>query len=50
MEKAREMLASGTLSVKEVAARVGYANGNYFSKVFRRHCGFSPSEYQLKES
>ena len=44
MERARELLAQG-LSVKEAAARVGYANGNYFAKVFRRVTGRSPSEY-----
>ncbi|MBI3829465.1 MAG: helix-turn-helix domain-containing protein [Planctomycetes bacterium] len=44
MERAQEFFAQG-LSVKEAAARVGYANGNYFAKVFRRVTGRSPSEY-----
>lgn len=44
MERAQDFFAQG-LSVKEAAARVGYANGNYFAKVFRRVTGRSPSEY-----
>jgi len=44
VERARDLLAQG-LSVKEAAARVGYANGNYFAKVFRRLTGRSPSEF-----
>ena len=50
MEHAREMLISGTLSVKEIASDVGYTSGNYFSKAFRRYYGLSPSEYQLKKT
>lgn len=44
MDRARELLSAGH-SVKETAAAVGYANGNYFAKVFRRVTGRSPSEY-----
>ena len=50
MEHAREMLITGTLSVKEIASNVGYTSGNYFSKAFRRYYGLSPSEYQLKKA
>jgi AraC-like DNA-binding protein len=47
MEHAREMLSSGEYSIKQVAAAVGYANGHYFAKVFRRVSGLTPSEFQL---
>lgn len=47
MEHARELLGSAGLSIKQVAAEVGYANGHYFAKVFRRVSGLTPSEYQL---
>ncbi len=46
MDRAKELLAGGELSVKEVARAVGYSSGNYFAKAFRRVCGVSPSEYQ----
>jgi len=48
IDRARELLKSGDAPVKEVAARVGYANGNYFAKVFRRVTGCSPTEYAAR--
>lgn len=50
MECARELLEEGELSVKQIAFQVGYTNGNYFSKVFRRYYGLSPTEFQVKGS
>jgi AraC-like DNA-binding protein len=50
MDQAKELLAGGRLSVKEVAARLNYSTGNYFAKAFRRICGLSPSEYQANHS
>lgn len=34
------------ISVKEVSARCGFDNANYFAKVFRRHFGASPTEFR----
>jgi len=48
MEKARELLQAGAKNVSEVARGVGYENSNYFSKVFRRHFGFPPSELRAE--
>ena len=47
MERARDLLRNGKLSVKEVARQVGFIDANYFTKAFRRLTGFSPSEFQL---
>jgi len=47
MNEAKELLKGSRLSIKEIAARLGYSGGNYFAKVFRRVCGLSPSEYRL---
>jgi len=33
------------LTVKEVAYAVGYQDPNYFSKIFRKTVGMSPSMY-----
>ena len=30
--------------------RVGYSDGNYFGKSFKKYTGFSPSEYREKMS
>lgn len=42
MEHANRMLQEGERNVSEVARAVGYEDGNYFAKVFRRHFGRSP--------
>jgi AraC-like DNA-binding protein len=44
MRQASQLLQSGTRNVSEAARAVGYKDGNYFAKVFRRHFGFAPSE------
>lgn len=47
MKKAAELL-SGGMSVKETASTLGYADQNYFSSVFKRVIGISPSKYKSK--
>jgi AraC family transcriptional regulator of arabinose operon len=44
--RARDLLARTGLSVKEVAAEVGFRSPFYFSLRFRKHVGRSPSEYR----
>lgn len=46
MQKARELLHASTLTVGEVAAAVGYLNSNYFSSLFSRMFGQSPTEFR----
>ncbi|MDO5548813.1 MAG: helix-turn-helix domain-containing protein [Eubacteriales bacterium] len=45
MHYARELLAHSDLPVSLIAELTGFAEANYFSKVFRRETGLSPSEY-----
>jgi AraC-like DNA-binding protein len=42
---AKTWLESGKSSLAEVAERVGFANADYFGKVFKRETGQAPSEY-----
>jgi AraC-like DNA-binding protein len=44
--RARELLADVTLSIKEVAARVGFDDPYHFSRLFRQVDGLSPSQYR----
>ncbi len=44
MRQARQLLAEGEWSVREVARQSGYANVFYFSRVFRRYFGLSPRQ------
>lgn len=46
MQKARELLAERELSVCAVAERVGYTDVGYFTKVFKKHVGCTPSAYR----
>lgn len=48
LKNARELLLSTNLSVAEVARSVGYDDALYFSRLFRRHFGFSPSTLRVE--
>ena len=48
MDAAAELLARGSLTVREVAQRVGYRQPAQFAKAFRRHHGLSPSTYRTR--
>lgn len=47
-DKAKEMLIEGNKKVKEVAYELGYTNEFYFSRIFKRIEGLSPSEFYSK--
>lgn len=49
MEKAKQLLANPRNKINEISAKVGYADGNYFGKSFKKVVGLSPSEYREKE-
>jgi two-component system response regulator YesN len=46
MNEAKKILSSGRYIVADVAKMVGYEDGNYFSKVFKRQTGCSPCKYK----
>jgi AraC-like DNA-binding protein len=48
MDAAAELLGQGSLTVREVAQRVGYRQPAQFAKAFRRHHGVSPSSYRTR--
>lgn len=47
INEAKKLLCQPNVNVKDVGARVGYPDSNYFTKVFRRLTGMNPSEYRL---
>jgi transcriptional regulator GlxA family with amidase domain len=47
MQKASRLLASTSMSVKEIAANLGYGDPLYFSRLFRSFCGVAPSGYRM---
>lgn len=44
--KAEELLRDGGLSISEISGQVGYSDPGYFTKVFKKQTGFSPSQYR----
>lgn len=44
--KAKELLKKPELSIKEISFDCGYSDQNYFSKIFRRKFGITPTEYR----
>ena len=49
IEKAKRRLCSTEMSVSEVGRSVGYPDSNYFTKVFKRATGCTPSAYRGME-
>jgi two-component system response regulator YesN len=48
IEKAKEMLENPEFSIKEVSLRSGYADPNYFSRIFKKQTDMTPREYKAK--
>jgi AraC family transcriptional regulator, regulatory protein of adaptative response / methylphosphotriester-DNA alkyltransferase methyltransferase len=46
MEKAAHLLHDRSLTIREVARRVGYRQPAQFAKAFRRHHGAAPSAFR----
>lgn len=46
LEKARELLEIGGLSVKEIAAEIGIASVSRFCRGFKARYGMTPNEYR----
>ena len=44
---ASSMLRDSTLNVTEIALRCGFDDSNYFSRIFRKYTGHSPSEFRV---
>jgi two-component system response regulator YesN len=45
LKKAKELLAQGTVSVREVSVACGYQDPNYFTRLFKNWVGMTPTEY-----
>lgn len=46
INKAKELLKNTNCSIQEVSTLSGYENPFYFSRIFRKQTGFSPSQYR----
>lgn len=48
MENAKQLLTEGELSIHKIAESVGFQDHNYFSRVFKKRVGISPSDYRQR--
>lgn len=48
IDKAKDLLQQTPLKSYEVAAKVGYSDPQYFSVLFKKHTGTTPTEYREK--
>ncbi|MGP1530647.1 MAG: response regulator transcription factor [Treponema sp.] len=46
LDRAKEMLKAGQYSIKEITAETGYSDQNYFSRLFKRKFGLTPTEFK----
>lgn len=46
IEKAKRLLMKGAYKLNEIAIMTGFKNSNYFSSVFKRIVGVSPSQFR----
>ncbi len=45
-DKAKELLSTTTISIKEIANWIGYQSSNNFSSAFKKEFGINPSEFR----
>lgn len=48
MEKARDLLLTTNLKIYDISVKVGYTDTKYFSKLFKKQLGETPSKYREK--
>lgn len=46
INNAKELLRRPVLSIREAGMQSGYADPNYFSRIFKKHTGMTPREYR----
>ncbi|MEK3982750.1 response regulator transcription factor [Paenibacillus sp. FSL K6-3166] len=49
LEKAMELLETTEHSISDISASVGYSDQSYFTKVFKKQTGISPSRYRRRD-
>ena len=48
IKMSKSFLSDPRYKITDISAKVGYSDGNYYSKTFRKIVGLSPSEYREK--
>lgn len=46
IEASKTYLETHNINISDIAERVGFDNANYFTRMFKKHTGLTPSEYR----
>ena len=46
INKAKQLISGTDMSMKEICTEVGYSDPNYFSRIFKKNVGVTPTEYK----
>ena len=46
IQKSKELLTENQLRIKEICFEIGYGDPNYFSRIFKKVVGITPTEYK----
>lgn len=49
MEKAAQLLCEGKSKISDLPQKTGYSSASYFTRVFQKYYGVSPTEYRSKK-
>lgn len=49
LEEALHLIKSRKYKLSEISELLGYKDGNYFNRLFKRYYGISPKEYSIKQ-
>ena len=49
LKKAIEFLKNTDFDITDIATFTGYNDASYFTQIFRKSCGMTPSEYRILE-
>lgn len=50
IERAKYLLDSSSMSITQIAEILGFFDAAYFSKIFKKHTGYSPSQYSKNKT
>lgn len=50
IDKARNLLQSSDLSIKEIAFECGFVNDSHFNRIFKQHVGITPKQFRQNEN
>lgn len=50
IDRAKDLLKDKNIKMSDIALKIGFRDGNYFAKTFKKETGFSPSDFRRRFS